>query len=57
MRDFAMAHNDKYRKKLSIVKQIVNEKQTDLIDTYLKVMMPFIKKIKVEYEKIDFIKS
>ena len=56
MRMFAMAHNDKYRKKLAIVKQNVHKKQTDLIDTYLKIMIPFIKKIEIDYELLDFIK-
>lgn len=57
LREFAMAHNNKYRKKLAIVKQNVHEKQTDLIDTYLKIMMPFIKKIEIDYETLDFIKQ
>ena len=56
LREFAMAHNNKYRKKLAIVKQNFHEKQTDLIDTYLKIMMPFIKKIEIDYETLDFIK-
>lgn len=51
-RDFVMSHNNKYRKKLTYVKQLVQTKHLDVIDTYLAIMMPFISKIKPEYELI-----
>lgn len=48
--NFAMEHNDKYRKKLESVRQRVNAQKLNVIDTYLEIMIPFIKKIKIEYE-------
>jgi hypothetical protein len=52
-KDFVMSHNNKYRKKLAMIKQQVENENLDVVDVYLKVMMPFILKIKPEYELIN----
>lgn len=43
MGDFAMEHNNEYRKKLNTVHDLVDQ-DLDVRDTFIKIMIPFIKK-------------